>query len=198
RHVDRVAAPAAHAHLLRHVDRVHARRQQVAALHADVVVLAVALEHGLVRALLDRRAAVLGHLARPDMAHRDRGHRQSAESLPVKSVISASSTPIITPSPIEAALPLICALVWILPPPSFRANVTLAFAKPWPPASFDFTASTAVCAASSFSVTSTVKTIDIAPIFTLISALTDSSPVFSSTLPPSTQGTSCSRSRMVA
>ena len=33
-----------------------------------------------------------------------------------------------TPSPIDAALPVICAFVWIVPPPSVSANVTSAFA----------------------------------------------------------------------
>ena len=43
-----------------------------------------------------------------------------------------------------------------------------------------------------------VNFIDIAPILTLISALTESGPVVSSTLPPSTHGTTRSRSRIVA
>ena len=43
-----------------------------------------------------------------------------------------------------------------------------------------------------------VKVIDMAPIFTLISALTDSGPVRSSTLPPSTHGISRSRSRIAS
>ena len=52
----------------------------------------------------------------------------------------------------------------------------------------------------SFSVISTVPVnfIDIAPIFTTISALTVSSLVRSSTRPPSTHGTTCSRSVIVA
>ena len=60
----------------------------------------------------------------------------------MKSLISASSTPATTPSPIDAALPVICALVWIVPPPSASANVTVAFAWPCPPASLDLTLST--------------------------------------------------------
>ena len=121
-------------------------------------------------------------------------------SLPEKSVISASSTPTMTPSPIDAALPVICALVWIVPPPSSSANVTSAFACPWPPASRDLTLMTTRWASASCSTISTVpvKVIDIAPILILISALTASGPVLSSTLPPSTQGTTRSRSRIVA
>ena len=53
---------------------------------------------------------------------------QSCDSLPVKSSMSASSTPTITPSPIDAALPLIWAFVWIVPPPSSSWNLTFAFA----------------------------------------------------------------------
>ena len=51
----------------------------------------------------------------------------------MKSVISASSTPTTTPSPIDAALPVICALVWIVPPPSSSWKTTSALAWPWPP-----------------------------------------------------------------
>ena len=46
----------------------------------------------------------------------------------VKSAISASSTLPITPSPIDAALPVIWALVWTVPPPSLKVNVTSALA----------------------------------------------------------------------
>ena len=46
----------------------------------------------------------------------------------MKSLISASSTLTITPSPIDAALPVICAAVWIVPPPFESENVTSAFA----------------------------------------------------------------------
>ena len=68
------------------------------------------------------------------------------------------------------------------------------------PASRDFTVSVAVCAAGSCSVISSVpvNVIDMAPILTLIWPLHDSGPVISSTLPPSTHGTTRSRSRMVA
>ena len=46
-------------------------------------------------------------------------------------MISASRTPTTTPSPIDAALPVICACVWIVPPPSsagsdVRVRVALA------------------------------------------------------------------------
>ena len=97
----------------------------------------------------------------------------------MKSVISASSTPATTPSPIEAALPVIWAFVWMLPPPSLSAKVTVALAYPCPPASRDLIVSTARWSASSFSVTSTVPVnfIDIAPILTRISAFTASGPV---------------------
>ncbi len=95
---------------------------------------------------------------------------------------------------------MICALVWILPPPSSSWKVTSALACPWPPDSRAFTRSTARCAASSFSTTSTVPTIfiDMAPILSRISALAESGPVRSVTLPPSTAGTTRSRSRIEA
>ena len=48
-------------------------------------------------------------------------------------MISASSTPTTTPSPIDAALPVICACVWIVPPPSRSWKVTSALAWPVPP-----------------------------------------------------------------
>ena len=100
----------------------------------------------------------------------------------------------------EAALPVIWAFVWMLPPPSLSAKVTVALACPCPPASRDLIVSTARWSASSFSVTSTVPVnfIDIAPIFTRISAFTASGPVVSSTLPPWTAGTTRSRSVMAA
>ena len=84
-----------------------------------------------------------------------------------------------TPSPIDAALPVICAFVWIVPPPSVSEITTLAFACPWPPASFDLTLIATRWASASCSTISTVpvNVIDIAPIFTLISALTESGPV---------------------
>ncbi len=75
-HVDRRAASAADADLLRHLLRVHRRGEQIAALDADVVVRAVAVEDGPVRVLLDRRAAVARHLAGADLSHRDRRHRR--------------------------------------------------------------------------------------------------------------------------
>ncbi len=95
---------------------------------------------------------------------------------------------------------MICAFVWIVPPPSVSANVTSAFANPWPPASFDLTRITTRWAAASCSTISTVpvNVIDIAPILTLISALTVVGSIASSTLPPSTHGTTRSRSRIVA
>ena len=76
----------------------------------------------------------------------------------------------------------------------------VALACPCPPASRDFTLSTAVWAAASCSMISSVpeNVIDMAPILTLICALTDSGPVRSSTLAPSTQGITRSRSRTVA
>lgn len=115
-------------------------------------------------------------------------------------MISPSSTPITTPSPIEAALPVICALVWTVPPPLLSWKVTSALAWPWPPASRALTRSTARWAAASCSTTSTVPFIfiDIAPLFMRISALTASGPVFSMTLPPSTAGTTRSRSVIAA
>ena len=97
-------------------------------------------------------------------------------------------------------MPVIWALVWMVPPPSERVKVTVAFAYPWPPASRDLTPITMRWAAASCSTMSTVpvNVMDIAPILTLISALTDSGPVFSSTEPPSTQGIVRSRSRIAA
>ena len=67
---------------------------------------------------------------------------------------------------------MIWAFVWMLPPPSLSAKVTFALACPFPPASRDLIVSAARWSASSFSVTSTVPVnfIDIAPIFTRISA----------------------------
>ena len=78
--------------------------------------------------------------------------------------------------------------------------MTSAFACPWPPASLDLTLITTRWAAGSCSTISRVPVnfIDIAPILTLISALTESGPVRSMTLPPSTHGTVRSRSRIVA
>jgi hypothetical protein len=43
-------------------------------------------------------------------------------------LISASSTLETTPSPIDAALPEICAAVWIAPPPSDSEMATSALA----------------------------------------------------------------------
>jgi hypothetical protein len=53
---------------------------------------------------------------------------QSFPSFPAKSLTSASSTPLTTPSPIDAALPVIWAFVWMWPPLSFRSNVIVALA----------------------------------------------------------------------
>src|SRR4051794_2642390 len=193
------AAAALDAHLERHLRLAHRRREQVAAARAHVIVRAVGAEHRAVGVLLDRGAAVGGHLARAHLPHRDPRH-QSLESLPVKSWISASSTPATTPSPIDAALPVICAWVCSVPPPLARLNSAVAFAWPCPPASRDLTVITARWTPASFSVISTVPMnfSDIAPMRTTISAFTESSPSFSSTLPPSTHGTTCSRSVSLA
>ena len=66
--------------------------------------------------------------------------------------------------------------------------------------SLDLTFITTRWASASCSTISTVpsKFSDIAPILMWISALTESGPVFSSTLPPSTQGTTRSRSVIAA
>ena len=110
---------------------MHRLGEDVAALDADVVVGAAAVEDGPVGILLDCSAAVAGtspsRISRIGIVAIDPAG-QSAASLPLKSVISASSTPSTTPSPIDAALPVICALVWIVPPPSASANSTSAFA----------------------------------------------------------------------
>src|SRR3954452_10484368 len=118
----------------------------------------------------------------------------------VKSATSPSSTLTTTPSPIDAALPVICAAVWMSPPPSLSVKRTSAFAWPWPPTSRAFTRSIAVWASSSVSATSTVpaNVIDIAPIFTLISAFADVGLVRSTTRPPWTHGTIRSRSRIAS
>lgn len=129
RHVDRRAPPAANPHLLRHLHRVHRLCKEVAALHADVVVRPIAAEDGPIRVLLKRGPAVARHLALADLSHRNRRHRgQRVESLPLKSLISASRTPWTTPSPIDAAFPVICALVLTVPPPSVSEKTTSAFA----------------------------------------------------------------------
>src|SRR3954467_5720835 len=88
----------------------------------------------------------------------------------------------------------------MVPPPSSSWNATFAFAYPCPPASLDFTAITARWASASCSTTSTVpvNVSPIAPIFTTISAVTVFGPVRSSTRPPSTHGTTRSRSRIVS
>src|SRR4051812_23302916 len=75
RDVDRLADRALHADLLGHVVRVHTGREDVAALHADVVVGAVARPDRPAGRLLQRRAAAGGHLALADASHRDAGHR---------------------------------------------------------------------------------------------------------------------------
>ena len=82
------------------------------------------------RVLLERGAAILRHLAGAHLPHHDprHGRAQSFPSLPAKSLTRASSTPLTTPSPIDAALPVICAFVWMLPPPSFRSNPIVALA----------------------------------------------------------------------
>src|SRR5918995_920707 len=118
--VDRAAAGAADADLERHLDRVHRRGEHVAALDAHVVVRPVAREHRPVDVLLDRGAAARRYLALAHPTHRHARH-QSRSSFPVKSLIRASRTPAVTPSPIEAALPVIWALVLTVPPPSESA-----------------------------------------------------------------------------
>src|SRR5919204_351599 len=89
-----------HRHLLRHVGRVHRRREDVAAPYADVVVGPVPPEGGAIGILLDRGPAVDWDLALADLPHLHRGHYYASPTFPAKSVISASSTPITTPSPI--------------------------------------------------------------------------------------------------
>src|SRR3954467_13691539 len=88
----------------------------------------------------------------------------------------------------------------MVPPPSSSWNATFAFACPCPPASLDLTAITARWASGSCFTTSTVpvNVRPIAPIFTTISAVTVFGPVRSSTRPPSTHGTTRSRSRIVS
>src|SRR3954447_18918194 len=116
------AGRALHADLLRHVVGVHPRREHVAALGADEVVRAVAAPDRAVGRLLDRGPAGHRHLAGPDPPHDDARHPvpQIACSRWVKSLTSPSRTDTTTPSPIDAALPVICAAVWIFPPPSER------------------------------------------------------------------------------
>src|SRR6188472_1175745 len=76
-HVDGPAAAALHAHTEGHVLRVHASGEDVAALDAEVVVGAVALEHRAVRVLLHRRASVRRYGPRAHPLHRDVGHQPS-------------------------------------------------------------------------------------------------------------------------
>src|SRR3954453_6361438 len=166
-HVHGPAAPALDPHALGHGVKPHAGGQHVAALHAHVVVRPVSAEHGAVRVVLERGRPVGRDLARPYPAH-DHLLRQMLASFVVKSLISASSTLCTTPSPIEAALPLICAAVWISPPPSCRVKVTSAFAWPEPPVSRDLIRSSALSASLETTVTVPRNVIDIAPIFTLI------------------------------
>src|SRR5436190_23376816 len=63
RDVDGPAARAADANLLRHLHRLHRRRQDVPARNADVVVGPVAVEDGAVRILLNGGPAVARDLA---------------------------------------------------------------------------------------------------------------------------------------
>jgi hypothetical protein len=88
----------------------------------------VATEDRTVRVVLERGAAVGRYLTLPDLPHDHPLGHQIVASLVVKSLISASSTVATTPSPIEAALPVILAAVWMSPPPSLRAKVTSALA----------------------------------------------------------------------
>src|SRR3954452_23770371 len=67
--VDGLAAPALDAHALGHALQRHRVRKQVAALHAHVVIRAVAAEHWAAGVLLQRGAAVGRRLPRPDGAH---------------------------------------------------------------------------------------------------------------------------------
>ena len=100
-------------------------------LHADVVAVAVAAEHRPVWALLDGGAAVDRDLARLHGSHGADDHdvaQAAAANFVVKSLISASSTVETMPSPIDAALPVICAAVCIEPPSPDNANVTSALA----------------------------------------------------------------------
>src|SRR5687767_5322136 len=106
RDVDGAAPAAADADLERHLHLAHRLREQVPALDAHVVVGPVGAEHRAGGVLLDRGATVWRDFARADPPHHHPRH-QSFASFPVKSVISASSTPATTPSPIEAALPVI-------------------------------------------------------------------------------------------
>src|SRR3954453_18254512 len=76
--IDGRAAPAADAHLLRHLLRMHGDGEDVAAAHADVVVGAVAAEHRTVDVLLQRGSSVLRHLAGEDLAHLDPRHQSCA------------------------------------------------------------------------------------------------------------------------
>ena len=78
-------------------------------------------------------------------------------SFPVKSLISASSTLTTTPSPIDAALPVIWALVWIVPPPSESAKVDVGVGVALAAGLLRLHLITARCAAGSCSITSTVR-----------------------------------------
>src|SRR4051812_8437737 len=80
--VDRAAAATPDPHAPPHVLGVHARGEDVPAVDAVIVVLAVAAEHGPVRILLNGRAAVHRHLPVLDVAHGPGGHQMFA-SFPV-------------------------------------------------------------------------------------------------------------------
>src|SRR4051812_28974316 len=92
--VDGPAARTLHAHLLRHLHRVHRCSEHVPTRDAHVVVGSVAGERGPVDVLLHGRAGGERHLAGTDLAHHDLGHHIVA-SLPAKSLINPSSTPTI-------------------------------------------------------------------------------------------------------
>ena len=121
RDVDRRAAPAADAHLLRHV------RRRPSPPRARCRTARRRSRRARCRGTRAGRRPP-GSPSRRRAAPRPRGSgasrsspsavRQSFPSFPAKSATSASSTPATTPSPIDAALPVICALVWIVPPPS--------------------------------------------------------------------------------
>src|SRR3954471_12490044 len=75
--VDGLAAPALDAHALGHALQRHRVREQVAALHAHVVIRAVSAKDGPAGVLLQRGAAVGRHLPRPHGAHDHALHLKS-------------------------------------------------------------------------------------------------------------------------
>ena len=210
--VDRRAAPAADPDLLRHLYRVHIRGEHVAALDADVVVGSVAAEDGPVSVLLDRGAAVERHLTLANPSHGDGGHRRRG-MLPVvlmRPVDRAELAGEVLDQRVQHACddPLAHRRRLARDPRGgvdgaaavrerehdVRVRVSLAARLSRP----DGNPTRWAVASCSTTSTVPVNLSPIAPILMSICALTDSGPVLSRTLAPSTHGTTRSRSTIAA